>query len=123
MTQIVELDFTVLAVNSITGEPIPNVDMGGILDALFDSVPTKSNKNYSLYNGILMDIRKARMKNAKTIEIDKTELETMKSILISASLENPEINRKVGFVVETIEKVLTAPIPEPKTVESSIVET
>jgi len=75
------------------------------MDRSFDEIPLKSNKNYSLYNGILIDIRNERRKDeSECIEVTKTDLESLKVILISAVENNSLLNRRVSFLIEVIEK-------------------
>lgn len=103
MGQTIKIKFTVQPHNSITDKVMEGIDFGKVVDVLFDLVPVKSNQNYSIYNGILMDIRDARRKNLDSIDVNKTELETLKNMMIDATLENPTINRRISFVIEHIE--------------------
>lgn len=108
MTQILKLNYTTHPVNSITGEQQNDIDFGKVLDISFDEIPLKGNKNYSLYNDMVISIRDARRKNIDSIDVTKSDLESLKQILISATENNPLLNRKVSFLTEIIENTITA---------------
>lgn len=112
VSQVLKLNYTVNPVNSITGESQNDVDFGNVLDISFDEIPLKGNKNYSLYNDMVISIRDARRKNIDEIDVTKSDLESLKNILISATENNPLLNRKVSFLTEIIEKTITDGIVE-----------
>ena len=107
MSNILKLFFTTNPSNSITGEVQKGIDFGMILDTSFDLIPLKGNKNYSLYNSMVIDIRNARRKESEFIEVAKSDLEQLKLILIDATETNPLLNRKVSFLTEVIEKAIS----------------
>jgi len=112
MSQTLKLKFTIPPINSITGEPQKDMDFGKILDLSFDEIPLKGNKNYSLYNGIIIDIRNARRINEESIEIQKPDIESLKQILIAATETNSRLNRRVSFLTEVLENAITDDILE-----------
>lgn len=115
MSQILKLNFTIQPLNSITGETQTDTDFGKILDMIFDAVPLKGNKTYSLYNNILVDIRNARRNDLEFIEMAKTDLEKLKEILLASVDGNPKMNRPISFLSEVIEKSMigdTVEIPK-----------
>lgn len=75
---------------------------------IFDNVPLKGNKTYSLYNNLLVDIRNARRNNVSFIDMTKSDLNTLKEILLAAIDGNPRLNRPVSFLTEVIEKAMIA---------------
>ena len=107
MSNILKLNFTINPINSITGDIQNDIDFGKVLDLSFDQIPLKGNKNYSLYNDMVISIRDARRKNLDTIEVTKSDLESLKQILIAATETSPLLNRKVSFLTEVIEKTLS----------------
>jgi len=121
MSNIRKLKFTTNPINSVTGESQKEVDFGMILDNSFDLIPLKGNKNYSLYNSMIIDIRNARRKESEFIEVTKSDLEQLKLILITATETTPLLNRKVSFLTEIIEKALSDDIIDtpPKKIENS----
>lgn len=107
LNDTIKLKFTTNHVNSIDGTIEKDVDFGIVLDRSFDEITLKSNKNYSLYNGLLVDIRNERRKDeSECIEVTKSDLESLKVILISAVENNSLLNRRVGFLLEVIEKAI-----------------
>jgi len=107
MSQTLKLKFTVHPINSITGETQQDMDFGKILDLSFDEIPLKGNRNYSLYNGIIIDIRNARRNNKESIDIQKSDIESLKNILIAATETNPTLNRRVSFLTEILDNAIT----------------
>ena len=107
MSQILKLQFTTNPTNSLTGEIQNDVDFGKVLDLSFDEIPLKGNKNYSLYNDMVISIRDARRKNIDVIEITKSDLESLKNILIAATENNPLLNRRVSFMTEIMDDAIT----------------
>lgn len=107
MHQYLKLTFTKPPINSITGIPQDDTDFGKVLDVIFDLVPLKGNKNYSLYNNILIDIRNARREKSDIIEITKSDLDTLKGILLNSTENNPKLNRPVSFLCEIIDDTIS----------------
>jgi len=104
-------------------DQIPNYTFADVLNELFDSVPFSSNKHFSLYNNILIDIRIAKRANQIYINTEKSELETLKDIFEKAIINKPEINRKSAFIMEVIDQCIADIInennPEKVIVEST----
>lgn len=119
MSQTLKLKFTIPPINSITGEPQKDMDFGKILDLSFDEIPLKGNKNYSLYNDVIINIRNARRKDEESIEIQKSDIELLKQILINATENNPRLNRRVSFLTEVLENTVTDNILEQQKPTSS----
>lgn len=107
MSKILKLVFTTHPINSITGESQDDIDFGKILDNSFNLIPLKGNKNYSLYNDMVISIRNARRKESEFIEVTKSDLEQLKQILIAATETNSSLNRVVSFLTEVIEKTIS----------------
>jgi len=91
----------------MTGESQEDVDFGKVLDMSFDSIPLKGNKNYSLYNDMVIGIRNARRTELDYIDTTKSDLESLKQILISATENTSLLNRKVSFMCEVIDKTIS----------------
>lgn len=106
MGNILNLKFTTNPLNSITGEIQSDTDFGKVLDGNFDNIPLKGNKNYSLYNQILIDIRDSRRKNTDTIEVSKSDLESLRKILIDSTENVPALNRIVSFLISVIDDTI-----------------
>ena len=98
---------------------IPDLTIADILNTCFDLVPLASKTEFGAYNNVLIDIRNARRQKLDTIEIDKSELELLKTIFEKGLVNKPELNRRVGFVIEileqTISNIVTKSIPPPST--------
>lgn len=107
MHKYLKLTFTKSPINTITGIPQDDTDFGKVLDMIFDLVPLKGNKNYSLYNNILIDIRNARREKSEIIETTKSDLETLKEILLNSTENSPKLNRPVSFLIETIDTTIS----------------
>lgn len=86
---------------------IPNLTIADILNVCFDLVPLASKTEFATYNNILIDIRNAKRQNHDTIEVDKKELELLKSIFEKGLINKPELNRRVGFVIEVLEQTIS----------------
>lgn len=106
MENILKLKFTEPLINFVTDEVIKDQDFGKILDAIFDRVPLKSNKNFALYNDMVISIRSSRRKDEEYIETTKNDLESLKTILIDAASQTPELNRAVSFLTETMDNTI-----------------
>lgn len=87
--------------------------LGNVITTLFDATPIPSSNLFSIYNEIIIDIRKARQKGESTIQITKDSLEKFKKIFADKPPPKPENNRNVGFVLECIELALANAIVEP----------
>ena len=86
---------------------IPDLTIADILNQCFDLVPLASKTEFGTYNNVLIDIRNAKLKKLDTIEIDKSELELLKTIFEKALINKPELNRRIGFVIEVIEQTIS----------------
>ena len=145
MTQITKLNINTPMCDFTTGEPyanlsmelreklniktekdirenrkeIPDLTIADILNVCFDLVPLASKTEFATYNNILIDIRNAKRQNQNHIEIDKSELELLKTIFEKGLVNKPELNRRVGFVIEileqTISNIVTKSIPPQST--------
>jgi len=115
MVDIRELDFTIHP-KEVDGKPILDADFGYILDLLFDAVPTKTNKNFALYNNILIDIRNARKVNKITVDITVPDLKEVKELLLAGAVSNPTINRRVAFLTDIIDGLIADKPTEESTV-------
>ena len=107
----VKLTFTVNPVNA-NGDIQKDVDFGMVMDKSFDNIPLKGNKNYSIYNDIVIDIRNKRQKNTSYVEIEKSDLETLKNILIAATENTPQLNRRVSFMCQVIDESISNDVIE-----------
>ena len=133
MTQITKLDITTPMCDFTSGEPyanltmdlkeklqiknekdirehrkeIPDLTIADILNVCFDLVPLASKTEFATYNNILIDIRNAKRQNENTIEIDKKELELLKTIFEKGLVNKPELNRRIGFVIEILEQAIS----------------
>jgi len=98
---------------------IPDLTIADVLNQCFDLVPLASKNEFGAYNNVLIDIRNARLKKLDTIEIDKSELELLKTIFEKALINKPELNRRIGFIIEileqTISNIVTKSIPPKST--------
>ncbi len=86
---------------------IPDLTISDILNVCFDLVPLASKTEFATYNNILIDIRNAKRQNQNHIEIDKSELELLKTIFEKGIVNKPELNRRVGFVIEVLEQTIS----------------
>lgn len=133
MTQITKLDITTPMCDFSTGEPyanlsadlkeklniktdkdikenrkeIPDLTIGDILNQCFDLVPLASKKEFATYNNILIDIRNTKRQKQNHIEIDKSELELLKTIFEKSITNKPELNRRAGFIIEVLEQTIS----------------
>lgn len=94
-------------------EEFPISVLGNVISGLFDSTPIPSSSLFSIYNEIIIDIRKARQKGDSTIDITKDSLEKFKKIFADKPPQVSKNNRHVGFVLECIELALAKAIVEP----------
>lgn len=86
---------------------IPDLTLADILNTCFDLVPLASKTEFATYNNILIDIRNAKRQNLDYIEIDKKELELLKTIFEKGLINKPELNRRIGFVIEILEQAIS----------------
>ena len=86
---------------------IPDLTIADILNVCFDLVPLSSKTEFSTYNNILIDIRNAKRQNLDYIEVDKKELELLKTIFEKGLINKPELNRRIGFVIEILEQAIS----------------
>lgn len=93
---------------------IPDVTFADTFDQLMDKIPFSSNKYFAIYNNILIDIRNAKVKKLEYVEVEKTDLETLKTIFEKALVDKPEINRSIGFMFEVIDQCIADIINENK---------
>jgi len=133
MTQITKLNINTPMCDFTTGEPyanlsmdlreklniktekdireqrkeIPDLTIADVLNVCFDLVPLASKTEFGTYNNILIDIRNAKRQNLDYIEIDKSELELLKTIFEKGLVNKPELNRRVGFVIEILEQTIS----------------
>jgi len=85
---------------------IPDLTIADILNTCFDLVPLASKTEFATYNNILIDIRNAKRQNQEYIEIDKSEIELLKTIFEKGLVNKPELNRRIGFIIEILEQAL-----------------
>jgi len=109
-------------------DQIPDYTFADVLNELFDSVSFSSNKHFSSYNNILIDIRNAKKKELDYIDIEKSDLEIIKTILEKAveiphAPDRPIINRKAAFIIEVIDQCIADIVLENKQPEPEIPET
>jgi len=88
-------------------QEIPDLTIADILNQCFDLIPLASKTEFATYNNILIDIRNARRQNLDHIEVDKSELESLKTIFEKGLVNKPELNRRVGFVIEVLELAIS----------------
>lgn len=110
MTQI-KLLFQSNPINA-DGTMQKDVDFGLVLDQSFDNIPLKGNKNYSLYNELVINIRAARKNDDTYIEVERADLENLKNILIAATEGIPQLNRRVSFLCQVIDESINSHIVE-----------
>ncbi len=118
MSNILKLFFTTNPVNFINGEPQIDTDFGKVLDSNFDLIPLKGNKNYSLYNDMVISIRNARRKDSDFIEVTKSDIEQLKQILIAATADNSRLNRIVSFLTEIIDNTISGGVIATEIIEN-----
>jgi len=114
---VLKLKFTTHPIITKEGGTQEDVDFALVLDSAFDEIPLKGNKNYALYNNILIEIRNARKKDEETIDVTKSDLEQLKQILIAATEGNSKLNRRVSFLTEVIDNAITSDIVQNSTPE------
>lgn len=85
---------------------IPDLTIADILNTCFDLIPLASKTEFATYNNILIDIRHAKRQSRDYIEIDKSELELLKTIFGKGITNKPELNRRTGFIIEVLEQTI-----------------
>jgi len=85
---------------------IPDLTISDILNQCFDLVPLATKTEFATYNNILIDIRNARRQKQDYIEIDKSDLELLKKIFEKGMINKPELNRRIGFIIEVLEQTI-----------------
>lgn len=131
---MVQLNFKTEQINNITGQPIlnltkdlidklgikkdddiekfrdqiPKVTFNDSVNLLFDKISLATNKEFATYNNLLIDIRNAQKSKQSTIDIDKSEVELLKTIFEKGVTGKAELNRIVGFILETLDDALVA---------------
>lgn len=85
---------------------IPDITISDILNQCFDLIPLASKNEFATYNNILIDIRNARRQKQDYIEINKSDLELLKTIFEKGIVNKPELNRRIGFIIETLEQTI-----------------
>jgi len=93
-------------------DQIPDLTFADVFNQLMDTVPFTSNKHFATYNNLLIDIRNAKGKELESVEVEKSDLETLKIIFEKALIGKPEINRTVGFILEVIDQCIADIINE-----------
>ena len=86
---------------------IPDLTIADILNVCFDLIPLASKTEFATYNNVLIDIRNAKRQKLDHIEVDKKELELLKTIFEKGLVNKPELNRKVGFILEVLEQTIS----------------
>jgi len=87
---------------------IPDLTIADILNACFDVVPLATKTEFATYNNILIDIRNARRQNLDYIEVDKKDIELLKTIFEKGLVNKPDLNRKGGFIIEVLEQTISS---------------
>jgi len=87
---------------------IPDLTFADILNTCFDVVPLATKTEFATYNNILIDIRNARRQNLDYIEVDKKDIELLKTIFEKGLVNKPDLNRKGGFIIEVLEQAISS---------------
>ena len=87
---------------------IPDLTIADILNTCFDVVPLATKTEFATYNNILIDIRNARRQNLDHIEVDKKDIELLKTIFEKGLVNKPDLNRRGGFIIETLEQTISS---------------
>jgi len=96
-------------------DEFPISKLSNVITSLFDATPIPTSSLFSIYNEIIIDIRKTLQKGESTIEITRDSLEKFKKIFADKPPPKTENNRNVGFVLECIDLALANAIVEPIT--------
>ena len=86
---------------------IPDLTIADILNTCFDVVPLATKTEFATYNNILIDIRNARRQNLDYIEVDKKDIELLKTIFEKGLVNKPDLNRRGGFIIEVLEQTIS----------------
>ena len=87
---------------------IPDLMIADILNTCFDLVPLASKTEFATYNNILIDIRNAKRQNLDYIEVDKKDIELLKTIFEKGLVNKPDLNRRGGFIIEVLEQTISS---------------
>lgn len=87
-------------------DQIPDLTIADVLNQCFDLVSLASKTEFGTYNTFLIDIRNAKRDKKDFIEVDKSELELLKTIFEKSIKDKPELNRRAGFVIEVVDAAL-----------------
>ena len=87
---------------------IPDLTIADILNTCFDVVPLATKTEFATYNNILIDIRNARRQNLDYIEVDKKDIELLKTIFEKGLVNKPDLNRRGGFIIEVLEQTISS---------------
>lgn len=93
-------------------DEFPTSVLGNVIASLFNDVTITTSTLFSIYNEIIMDIRKTREKGEFNIEITKHSLEQFRKIFADKPPQDPKNNRKVAFVLECIDYALAKAVTE-----------
>ncbi|MCH6575250.1 MAG: hypothetical protein IH795_08610 [Bacteroidetes bacterium] len=94
-------------------DEFPTSVLGNVITSLFDGTVIPSSSLFSIYNEIIIDIRKARKQGEFNIEITKHSLEQFRKIFADKPPQEPRNNRNVAFVLECIDFALAKLVTEP----------
>lgn len=87
---------------------IPDLTIADILNTCFDVVPLATKTEFATYNNILIDIRNAKRQNLDYIEVDKKDIELLKTIFEKGLVNKPDLNRRGGFIIEILEQTISS---------------
>ena len=98
---------------------IPDLTIADILNTCFDVVPLATKTEFSTYNNILIDIRNAKRQNLDYIEVDKKDIELLKTIFEKGLVNKPDLNRRGGFIIEVLEQTISDIVSKSVTQQST----
>ena len=93
-------------------DEFPTSVLGNVIASLFNDIVIPTSSLFSIYNEIIMDIRKTREKGESNIEITKHSLEEFRKIFADKPPQDPKNNRNVAFVLECIDYSLAKAVTE-----------
>jgi len=100
-------------------DEFPTSVLGNVIASLFNDIAIPTSSLFSIYNEIIMDIRKTREKGESNIEITKHSLEEFRKIFADKPPQDPKNNRNVAFVLECIDYSLAKSLTEIPSVETT----
>lgn len=100
-------------------DEFPTSVLGNVIASLFNDIAIPTSSLFSIYNEIIMDIRKAREKGESNIEITKHSLEQFRKIFADKPPQDPKNNRNIAFVLECIDYSLAKSLTEIPSVETT----